>query len=134
MGSTKIKLIATKILRKVVGRVPTDSAGILKVIKYITPSGHCLQRAPVGSDLSSSGTSQIGMFDIQATTKSKYYEHIVLLYLESRRCRYRSIIFACFLPIYYCSYFQWLLGYKQWKMLIMRLKSSNKAIKSSLYV
>jgi hypothetical protein len=36
------------------------------------------------------------MFDIQATTKSKYYDHIVLLYLESRRCRYWSIIFACF--------------------------------------
>jgi hypothetical protein len=57
---------------------------------------HCRQRAPVGNALSSSGTSQIGMFDIQATTKSKYYDHIVLLYLESRRCRYRSIIFACF--------------------------------------
>jgi hypothetical protein len=28
--------------------------------------------------------------------KSKYYYHIVLLYLESRRCRYRSIMFACF--------------------------------------
>jgi hypothetical protein len=27
---------------------------------------------------------------------SKYYDHIVLLYLESRRCRYRSIIFVCF--------------------------------------
>jgi hypothetical protein len=57
---------------------------------------HCRQRALVGIDLSSSGTSQLGMFDIQATTKSKYYGHIVLLYLESRRCRYRSIIFACF--------------------------------------
>jgi hypothetical protein len=57
---------------------------------------HCRQRAPVGNALSSSGTSQIGIFDIQATTKSKYYDHIVLLYLESRRCRYRSIIFACF--------------------------------------
>jgi hypothetical protein len=57
---------------------------------------HCRQRAPVGNALSSSGTSQLGMFDIQATTKSKYYDHIVLLYLESRRCRYRSIIFACF--------------------------------------
>ena len=57
---------------------------------------HCRQKAPVGNALSSSGTSQIGMFDIQATTKSKYYDHIVLLYLESRRCRYRSIIFACF--------------------------------------
>ena len=57
---------------------------------------HCRQRAPVGIDLSSSGTSQFGMFDIQATTKSKYYDHIVLLYLESRICRYRSIIFACF--------------------------------------
>ena len=32
---------------------------------------------------------------VQATTQCKYYEHIVLLYLESRRCRYRSIIFAC---------------------------------------
>ena len=39
---------------------------------------------------------QLGMFDIQATIKSKYYNHIVLLYLEFRRCRYRSIIFACF--------------------------------------
>ena len=57
---------------------------------------HCRQRAPVGIDLSSSGTSQLGMFDIQTTTKSKYYDHIVLLHLESRRCRYRSIIFACF--------------------------------------
>jgi hypothetical protein len=53
------------------------------------------KRAPVGNALSSSGTSQLGMFDIQATTKSKYYDHIVLLYLESRRCRYRSITFAC---------------------------------------
>jgi hypothetical protein len=57
---------------------------------------HCRQRAPVGIVLSSSGTSQLGMFDIQGTTKCKYYDHIVLLYLESRRCRYRSIIFACF--------------------------------------
>ena len=54
------------------------------------------QRAPVGIVLSSSGTSQLGIFDIQATTKSKYYDHIVLLYLESRRCRYWSIIFVCF--------------------------------------
>jgi hypothetical protein len=57
---------------------------------------HCRQRAPVRNALSSSGTSQLSMFDIKATTKSKYYDHIVLLYLESRRCRYRSIIFACF--------------------------------------
>jgi hypothetical protein len=42
---------------------------------------HCRQRAPVGNALSSSGTSQIGMLDIQATTKSKFYDHIVLLYL-----------------------------------------------------
>jgi hypothetical protein len=59
-------------------------------------STHCRQRAPVGIVLSSSGTSQLGMFDIQATTKCKYYDHIVLLYLEFRRCRYRSIIFVCF--------------------------------------
>ena len=57
---------------------------------------HCRQRAPVGIVLSYSGTSQLAMFDIQATTKCKYYDPIVLLYLESRRCRYRSIIFACF--------------------------------------
>ena len=57
---------------------------------------HCRQRAPVGTALSSSVTSQLCMFDIQATTKNKYYDHIVLLYLESRRCRYRSIIFVCF--------------------------------------
>ena len=60
------------------------------------PDNHCRQRAPVGNALSPSGTSQLGMFDRQATTKSKYYDHIVLLYLESRRCRYRSIISACF--------------------------------------
>jgi hypothetical protein len=59
-------------------------------------SNHCRQRAPVEIVLSSSGTSQLDMFDIQATTKSKYYDHIVLLYLESRRCHYRSIIFVCF--------------------------------------
>ena len=57
---------------------------------------HCRQRAPVGIFRLSSGTSQLGMLDIQATTKSKYYDHIVLLYLESRRCRYRSIIFVSF--------------------------------------
>jgi hypothetical protein len=56
----------------------------------------CRQRAPVENVLSTSGTSHSGMIDIQSTTKSKYYDHIVLLYLESRRCRYRSIIFACF--------------------------------------
>ena len=64
--------------------------------KITSVFNHCRQRAPVGIVLSSSGTSQLGMFDIQATTKSKYYDHLVLLYLESWRCRYRSIIFACF--------------------------------------
>ena len=67
-----------------------------QTISFNPMKTHCRQRAPVGNALSSSGTSQIGIFDIQATTKSKYYDHIVLLYLESRRCRYRSIIFACF--------------------------------------
>jgi hypothetical protein len=57
---------------------------------------HCRQRAPVENVLSASGTSHLGMIDIQATTKSKYYDHIVLLYLESRRCRHLSIIFVCF--------------------------------------
>ena len=68
----------------------------VRIFCYLMPVIHCRQRALVGNALSSSGTSQIGMFDIQATTKSKYYDHIVLLYLESRRCRYWSIIFACF--------------------------------------
>ena len=62
---------------------------------------HCsdclqLENISVGIVLSSSDASQFGMFDILATTKCKYYDHIVLVYLESRRCRYRSIIFACF--------------------------------------
>jgi hypothetical protein len=59
-------------------------------------STHCRQRALVENVLSASGTSHLGMIYIQATTKSKYYDHIVLLYLESRRCRYQSIIFVCF--------------------------------------
>ena len=63
---------------------------------YSVRRTHCRQRTPVGIVLSSSGTSQLGMFDIQATTKSKYHDHIVLLYLESRRCRYRSINFVFF--------------------------------------
>ena len=57
---------------------------------------HCRQRASVDNVLSASGTSHLGMIYIQATTKSKYYDHIVLLYLKSRRCRYQSIIFVCF--------------------------------------
>ena len=73
-----------------------DTIGIIATSFYQVDHAHCRQRAPVGNVLSSSGTSQLGMFDIQATTKSKYYDHIVLLYLESRKCRYRSIIFACF--------------------------------------
>ena len=69
---------------------------IINITMLFHPRIHCRQRALVGIVLSSSGTSQLGMFDIQATTTCKYYDHIVLLYLESRRCRYRSIIFACF--------------------------------------
>ena len=64
---------------------------------------HCRQRAPVENVLLASGTSHLGMIDIQATIKSKYYDHRVLLYLESRRCRYLSINFCLFLPIYYCG-------------------------------
>jgi hypothetical protein len=37
---------------------------------------HCRQRAPVENVPSASGTSHLGMIDIQATTKSKYYDHI----------------------------------------------------------
>ena len=57
---------------------------------------HCRQRALVENVPSASGTSHLGMIDIQATTKSKYYDHIISLYLESRRCYYRLIIFVCF--------------------------------------
>ena len=39
---------------------------------------HCRQRALVENVLSSSGTSQLGMFDIQAMTKRKYYGHIII--------------------------------------------------------
>jgi hypothetical protein len=39
-----------------------------------------------------------------ATTKSKYYDHIVLLYLESRKMSLSVDYFCLFLPIYYCSY------------------------------
>ena len=64
--------------------------------KLISNLVHCRQRATVENVPSASGTSQLGMIDIQATTNSKYYDHIVLLYLESRRCRYRLMIFVCF--------------------------------------
>ena len=57
---------------------------------------HCRQRVPVENVSSASGTSHLGMIEVQVTTKSKYYDYIVLLYLESRRCRYRSLIFLCF--------------------------------------
>jgi hypothetical protein len=61
---------------------------LVQIIMYINiTKGLCTLithiRAPVGIDLSSSGTSQLGMFDIQATTKSKYYDHIVLLWHAS---------------------------------------------------
>ena len=36
------------------------------------------------------------MIDIQVTTKNEYYDHIALLYLETRKCRYQSISFVCF--------------------------------------
>ena len=38
---------------------------------------HCRQRAPVENVPSASGTSHLCMIDIQAATKSKYYDHIV---------------------------------------------------------
>jgi hypothetical protein len=49
-----------------------------------------------GRKCSVSGTSHLGMIDRQGTTNSKYYDHIVLLYLDSRSFRYRSIIIVCF--------------------------------------
>jgi hypothetical protein len=35
----------------------------------MTRQSHCRQRAPVGIVVSSSGTSQLGMFDIQVTRR-----------------------------------------------------------------
>jgi hypothetical protein len=69
-----------------------------------TTEKNLLQRAPVGIVLSSSGTSQFGMFDIQATTKYKYYDHIVLLYLESRRCRYNYHVYKHYKGFVYFNY------------------------------
>ena len=43
---------------------------------------HCRQRAPVENVPSASGTSHLGMIDIQAVSKSNYYDHIALLYLD----------------------------------------------------
>ena len=71
-----------------------DSLYIIR--RFINAIDITTQRAPVENVLSAFGTSHLGMIDIQATTKSKYYDHIVLLYLESRRCRHLSIIFVCF--------------------------------------
>jgi hypothetical protein len=39
---------------------------------------HCRQRAPVGNALSSSGTSQLGMFDIQATIRPELFNDSVI--------------------------------------------------------
>ena len=36
------------------------------------------------------------MIDIEMTTKHDYYDHITLVYLESRRCRYQSVGVVCF--------------------------------------
>jgi hypothetical protein len=64
---------------------------ITVIDKVLLRKEHCRQRAPVGIALSSSGTSQLGMFDIQTTTKSKYYDHIVLLYLEYKH--YKGFVY-----------------------------------------
>ena len=37
----------------------------------------------------------LSMIDMQLTTKNEYYDHITLLYLETRRYHYQSIIFVC---------------------------------------
>jgi hypothetical protein len=39
---------------------------------------------------------RLSMIDIQVTTKNEHYDHIALLYLETRKCRYQSISFVCF--------------------------------------
>ena len=39
---------------------------------------------------------ELSMIDMQVTTKNEYYDHITLLYLETRRYHYQSIICVCF--------------------------------------
>ena len=74
-------------------------------LAIITCIHHCRQRAPIENVPSASGTSHFGIIDIQAMTKSKYHDHIALLYLESRRCLYRSIIFVCvYLYVYVVNF------------------------------
>ena len=36
------------------------------------------------------------MIDMQVTTNNEYYDHIALLYLETRIYHYQSVIFVCF--------------------------------------
>jgi hypothetical protein len=54
---------------------------------------------------------QLSMIDIQVTTKSEHNDHIALLYLEARRCRYQSIMIVLFIYIYCCTYLHGLLRY-----------------------
>jgi hypothetical protein len=54
---------------------------------------------------------QLSMIDIQVTTKSEHNDHIALLYLEVRGCRYQSIIFVLFLYICCSTYLHRLLRY-----------------------
>jgi hypothetical protein len=69
---------------------------------------HCRQRAPVENFPSASSTSHSGMIDIQATTKSKYYDRIIS-WIQKMSL---SVDYFClFLPIYYCSYLHRLLRY-----------------------
>jgi hypothetical protein len=49
------------------GGTPVQTIMYISITKGLNNRDHCRQRAPVGIVLSSSGTSQLGMFDIQAT-------------------------------------------------------------------
>jgi len=63
---------------------------------------HCHQRAPVKMFCQLLVISAWLTYN-RRWQKNKYYDHIALLYLETRRCRYQSITCCLFLPICCCS-------------------------------
>ena len=60
-----------KILEFFILFLVTVQSAKVNLPKYRTPRDHCRQRAPVGIVLSSSGTSQLGMFDTQGLDASE---------------------------------------------------------------
>jgi hypothetical protein len=89
--------------------MPFTCSGVMEsiIILSMRVFNHCRKRAPVRIDLSSSGTSQLGMFDIQATTKSKNVNYLSIT--EYMRFL-TAIVYSSYFPlsmkfyIVYCKY------------------------------